>query len=237
MRMNFDEIMEFLKAHENPNGKKVLMRHGARDPFYGVRIGDLKQVVKKVKKNHQLAMQLYATGNSDAMYLAGLIADETRMSKNDLQEWVREAYWYMLSEVAVADIAAKTSYWNELAKEWMKSDHEMITCAGWATYSAAISIRPNEELDLDEVEELLAVAERSVHSAPNRVRYDMNHFVICVGSYIPELSEKARRVAESIGKVSVDMGGTACKVPIASEYITKVIERGNLGKKRRAAKC
>ncbi len=76
------------------------------------------------------------------------------------------------------------------------------------TRSAAISIRPSEELDLDEIEELIDVAEGSVYSAPNRVHYDMNHFVICAGSYIPELSEKARRVAESIGKVSVDMGGT-----------------------------
>jgi 3-methyladenine DNA glycosylase AlkD len=234
--MTFDEIMQFLKDHENPDGKKVLMRHGAREPFYGVRIGDLKKVVKRVKKNHELAMQLYATGNSDAMYLAGLIADETRMSKQDLQKWVKDAYWYMLSEFAVADVAAETPYWNELAKEWKESEQEMIACAGWGTYSSAISTRPNEELDFEEISGLLDVVERSIHSAPNRVRYDMNHFVICVGSYIPELSEKARRVAESIGKVSVDMGGTACKVPFAPEYIAKVIDRGNLGKKRKIAR-
>ncbi|UCF98535.1 MAG: DNA alkylation repair protein [Spirochaetaceae bacterium] len=235
--MTFDEIMQFLKDHENSDAKKVLMRHGARDPFYGVRIADLKQVVKKVRKNHQLAKQLYATGNSDAMYLAGLIADETRMSKQDLQEWVKDAYWYMLSEVAVADVAAETPYWNELAREWMDSEEEMIACAGWGTYSAAISIRFNDELDLEEISKLLEVVERSIRSAPNRVRYDMNHFVICVGSYIPELSEKAKKIAGAIGKVSVDMGGTACKVPFAPEYIEKVIDRGNLGKKRKSARC
>jgi 3-methyladenine DNA glycosylase AlkD len=235
--MTFEQIMQFLKDHENPNGKKVLMRHGARDPFYGVRIGDLKKVVKKVKKNHELALRLYATGNSDAMYLAGLIADENRMSKQDLQDWVKQAYWYMLSEVAVADVAAETPHWQELAKEWMKSEREMIACAGWGTYNAAISVRPNEDLDLEEIGELLEVVERSIHSAPNRVRYDMNNFVICVGSYIPELSDKAKGVAESIGKVSVDMGGTACKVPYAPQYIAKVIDRGNLGKKRPRARC
>lgn len=235
--MTFEEIMQFLEEHENPDGKKVLMRHGAREPFYGVRIGDLKKVVKKVRKNHQLALRLYATGNSDAMYLAGLIADESRMSKQELQDWVKQAYWYMLSEVAVADVAAETPYWNELSKEWMKSEQEMIACAGWATYSAAVSTRPNEELDFEAIEGLLDVVERSIHSAPNRVRYDMNHFVICVGSYIPELSEKARRAAETIGKVSVDMGATACKVPFAPQYISKVIERGNLGKKRTSARC
>lgn len=230
--MTFDEIMQFLKDHENPNGRKVLMRHGARDPFYGVRIGELKTVVKKVKKNHELAMRLYATGNSDAMYLAGLIADETRMTRQNLEDWVKDAYWYMLSEVAVADVAAQTPYWSELSKEWMDSGREMTACAGWATYSAAISRRPNDELDFEEISELLDRVERSIHSAPNRVRYDMNHFVICAGSYIPELSDKARRVAESIGRVSVDMGGTACKVPPAGEYIARVIARGNLGKKR-----
>jgi 3-methyladenine DNA glycosylase AlkD len=235
--MTFDEIMQFLREHGNPEAKKVLMRHGARDPFYGVRIGDLKKVVKKVNKNHELAMQLYATGNSDAMYLAGLIADETRMSKQHLQSWVRDAYWYMLSEVAVADVAAETPFWNELAREWMDSGEEMIACAGWGTYSSAISTRPNRELDFQEIRDLLDLVERRIHSAPNRVRYGMNHFVICVGSYIPGLSDEARRVAEALGKVSVDMGGTACKVPFAPQYITKVIERGNLGKKRPSARC
>ena len=235
--MTFQEIMQFLEEHENPDGKKVLMRHGAREPFYGVRIGDLKKVMKKVQKNHQLALRLYATGNSDAMYLAGLIADESRMSRQELRDWVRRAYWYMLSEVAVADVAAESPYWNEVSTEWMKSEREMIACAGWATYSSAVSTRPNEELDFEEIKGLLDVVERSIHTAPNRVRYDMNHFVICVGSYIPELSEKARRVAEAIGKVSVDMGGTACKVPSAPDYISKVIERGNLGKKRTSARC
>ncbi len=207
---------------------------GLRDPFYGVRIGDLKKIVKKVKKNHELAMRLYATGNTDAMYLAGLIADETRMSKQDLQKWIKDAYWYMLSEVAVADVAAETPYWNDPAKEWMGSEREMIACAGWGTYSSAISIRPNEELDFTEISGLLDVVERSIYSAPNRIRYDMNHFVICVGSYIPELSEKAKRVVESIGKASVDMAGT--KVPFAPEYIARVIDRGNLGKKRKIAR-
>jgi hypothetical protein len=143
----------------------------------------------------------------------------------------------MLSEVAVADVAAETPFWNELAREWMDSDEEMIACAGWATYSAAISTRPNEEFDFGQIRELLNLVERSIHSAANRVRYDMNHFIICVGSYIPELSDQARKIAESVGKVSVDMGGTACKVPFAPRYITKVIDRGNLGKKRSSARC
>ncbi|HEC61201.1 MAG TPA: DNA alkylation repair protein [bacterium] len=235
--MTFAEIMSFLKTHENPQGKKVLMRHGAREPFYGVRIADLKIVVKQVKKDYELSKRLYATGNSDAMYLAGLIADETRMTKTDLQDWVEGAYWYMLSESTVPGIAAETPFGIKLAKKWMKSKDEMTACAGWATYNAAISTMPAAELDLAEIDALLNHVEHSIHTAPNRVRYDMNNFIISVGIYIPELSEKARRMANSIGKVSVDVGNTACAVPYAPDYIAKALEKGKLGKKRKVARC
>ncbi len=234
--MTFDEIMSFLKTHENPQGKKVLIRHGAREPFYCVRIADLKIVVKQVKKDYELSKRLYATGNSDAMYLAGLIADETRMNESDLQDWVEGAYWYMLSEYTVSGVAAETPFGIKLAKKWMKSKDEMTACAGWATYSAAISIKPDTELDLAEIDELLDQVERSIHTAPNRVRYDMNNFIISVGIYISELSEKARRIANSVGKVSVDVGNTACAVPYAPDYIAKALGKGKLGKKRKVAR-
>jgi hypothetical protein len=40
-----------------------------------------------------------------------------------------------------------------------------------------------------------------------------------------------------VGKVSVDMGDTACKVPNAVEYIAKVAKAGRVGRKRSTALC
>ena len=57
----------------------------------------------------------------------------------------------------------------------------------------------------------------------------MNGFVISVGTYIEGLTKKSKEVASRIGKVNVNMGGTACKVPLATDYINKAIEDG-LGK-------
>ena len=56
------------------------MNHGAKEPFFGVKVGDLKKILKKTKKNHELSLELYKTGNSDAMYLAGLMADEKKIT-------------------------------------------------------------------------------------------------------------------------------------------------------------
>lgn len=64
----------------------------------------------------------------------------------------------------------------------------------------------------------------------------MNGFVIAVGTYIKALLPEAKRVAESIGKVSVEMGETSCKVPFAPDYIAKVERMGKVGKKRPSRK-
>jgi soluble P-type ATPase len=65
----------------------------------------------------------------------------------------------------------------------------------------------------------------------------MNNFVITVGGYCSNLSDAAINTASSLGIVKVNMGGTACKVLLASEYIIKMHNRGTLGKKRKSARC
>src|SRR5436190_22676676 len=95
-----ETVMAELQKMGSPAIKKVLAAHGAREPFFGVRIGDMKAIVKKVKKDHALSLQLFSTGNYDAMYLAGLIADETQISKKDLNSWVKTSY-YGIAEYTV----------------------------------------------------------------------------------------------------------------------------------------
>src|SRR5437667_3050665 len=95
--MSTADILAELQSYGSEQTKKTLMNHGAREPFFGVKVADLKKIQKRIKKDYQLALDLYATGNSDAMYLAGLIADDEKMTKKDLQRWAEGAYWYMLA--------------------------------------------------------------------------------------------------------------------------------------------
>jgi 3-methyladenine DNA glycosylase AlkD len=235
--MTADEVLVELATLGSDSIKKVLMRHGAKEPFYGVKVEDLKKIQKRIKKDHTLALELYDTGVSDAMYLAGLICEPSKMKKSDLKKWVKNAYWHMLAEYTVAWVAAESPYGAELAAEWIDSPKETIAGAGWATYSSLASIKPDEELDLDVYAHLLDRVKSKLSSAPNRVRYSMNCFLIAVGSYIKPLAARAKSVAKSVGKVEVDVGDTACKVPDAVEYIKMIEERGTQGKKRKSAFC
>jgi 3-methyladenine DNA glycosylase AlkD len=231
------EVMDKLRALGTEQTKQTFFRHGAQEPLFGVKVGDLKKIVKDVKKNQELIVALYNTGNSDAMYLAGLSVNPKSMTKSDLQQWVKRANWYLIAEYTVAGVTAESDYALELAKEWIESDEEMIAACGWSTYANYISITPDPLLDLDEVRKLLNRVEMTIQSEQNRVRYTMNAFVIVVGTSIEELHKEALKTAEIIGKVHVNVGQTACKVPEATDYIKKVVNMGKLGSKKKTCIC
>ena len=197
----------------------------------------MKKIIKKIKKDHDLSLNLYNTGNSDAMYLAGLIADEKQITKKQLKSWAEKAYWYYISEFTVPWVAAESNYGWELALEWIESDKESIAACGWATLSSLTAVKQDEELNIDALSAFLDRVQKEIKSAPNRVRHTMNAFVIAVGSNVKGLTNKAIETGEKIGKVDVDMGGTACKVPSSPLYIDKVKKRGSIGKKRKTARC
>lgn len=235
--MNLEEIMTQLEEYGSEQTKNIYLNHGAKEPFFGVKVGDLKKLVKHVKKDQELALSLYKTGNHDAMYLAGLAVNPKLLTKEVLQEWVEAANWYMLAEYTVAGVAAESRFALELANEWIKSEKEMIAVSGWTTYAHYLSITPTDQLNLNEIKNYLLEVEHNIHTERNRVKYAMNQFVISVGSFVESLHEEAVLIAEKIGKVEVNVGNTACKVPIAKTYIEKVKDKGNIGKKKKTAIC
>ncbi len=235
--MTTDEVMKELAAYGDAQTKKTLMTHGAQEPLFGVKVADLKKILKKTKKNHELSLALFATGNSDAMYLAGLIADEKKISKAQLEEWAEKAYWSYLSEYAVPWVASETPFGFELGLNWIKSDKSNVAVCGWGTLSSCAALHPDTELDIEKYSQLLDLVAKEIHTASNRERYCMNGFVITVGSFIKVLTDTAIATANKIGKVTVDMNGTACKVPLATDYIKKIVDKGQVGKKRKTARC
>jgi 3-methyladenine DNA glycosylase AlkD len=235
--VTYEEIMQKLEELGSEQTKQIYNNHGVKEPYFGVKIGDLKKLVKYVKKDHELALKLYDSGNHDAMYLAGLSVNPKLTSKATLLDWAQKAYWYIAAEYTVAQVAAESDYAIELARKWMKSEEEMIAVWGWSTYSNYLSITPDEKLDLSEIRDLLSQIKNNIHGERNRVRYVMNGFVISVGAYVTELSEDAKKVADYIGKVQVDVGNTACKVPLATEYIKKIEVKNRVGLKRKTCIC
>ena len=232
------QVMTALKKKGSPARIQLFAKHGApTDKMFGVSVADMKVVAKQIKGDQELANELYETGNGDAMYLAGMVADGSLMTKRLLDRWAKKASWTMISEYTVPWVATESKHGRTLAIEWMKSKKESVASSGWNTYSGHVAVTPDDQLDLAEIKALLKRIASGIDKAPNRVKYTMNGFVIAVGSYVAPLAKQAKALAKKLGKVEVDQGGTSCKVPLASEYIAKVEKAGRAGKKRKTIKC
>jgi hypothetical protein len=232
------EIIAALKPLGKESYQRVMTKnHGVKAPCYGVPISELKKFQKAIRQDYQLALDLYDSGVYDAMYLAGLIADDQRMTKADLQHWAAQAIGGCLPGTTVPSVAAGSPAGPALAAQWIQDSDPRIAAIGWATHSARISITDDAHLDHAELRRLLGHIKKSIHDAPDEVRYQMNSFVIAVGCYVTSLTELALQTAKAIGPVQADLGNNDCQVPDAAAYILKVQKLGKLGKKRKSTKC
>jgi len=232
-------IMAQLKKRGSEKTRKIYARHGmAAQNMFGVSMADLKVIAKSIKGQQELACELYATGNLDAMYLAGMVADGSKMGGKQLNEWAEAAAsMQMVSEYTVPWVTVENPDARDLAMQWIKSKKEHVASSAWCTYSGIMATRSDESLDLAEIEELLGIVVKGIHNAPNRVRYTMNGFVIAAGTYVKPLLKRAKEAARQIGAVTVNMGDTACKVPLAAAYIEKIEAGKRVGQKRKTIRC
>lgn len=236
-KLSCSQVMAELEDLGSEGTRRVLKNHGAPDAMFGVRVADLKKILKRTGPDHALALELWDTGNADAQYLAGLMAVPAEMSAKDLDRWAKTATWQMVAEYSVAGVAAESPHGAACARKWIDAKPERIAAAGWSTFAGVVSITPDSELDLKEIERLMQRIEKTIRSEQNRVRYTMIAFLIAVGGSVAPLSKRAVAVAEKIGKVDVDVGGTACKVPYAPDYIAKVLARYGAPQKRKSVRC
>lgn len=235
--MTFKEVMRELESLATAQTKKVYQAHGVREPHWGVPTTAMRAMAKKIKRNQKLAEQLYATGNYDAMYFAGMIADPKVMTEADFDRWMDAAYFFMLSDYVVAVSLAETDFAQAVADRWIRSGKELRMSAGWACYEWLLGSRPDSEFDTKKINSMLETVADTIHNQPNRTRYSMNGFVIAVGvSYLP-LHDEALTVAEKIGKVTCTTEKGACSVPVAAEAIRKARDKGRLGFKRKGVRC
>src|SRR5881409_1352755 len=127
--MTAAEIVQELKPLGSENIKKVLLKHGIKEPLLGVKVEELKKIQKRIKKDYQLALDLYDTGIYDAMYLAGLIADDQKMTRDDLRKWLVKANSGAICDYTVPWVTAGSQHGRDLALEWIESKEEKAASA------------------------------------------------------------------------------------------------------------
>jgi 3-methyladenine DNA glycosylase AlkD len=216
--MTLPEAMKQLEAWGTAQNRKIYARHGASANMFGVSFANLYKLQKQIKVDHDLALQLWETGNGDAQVLATLVADPQAMTDKQAEEWAKGLTNYGLTEM-FSRFLIKSPLARKKAEKWHKSKDEWIASAGWVLV-AGLAME-DRELPDEYFDPYLKLIESGIHKQKNRVRYEMNGALIAIGLRSDKLEKKAVEVAKKIGKVVVDHGETNCKTPDAVEYIKK----------------
>ncbi|MGG3915470.1 DNA alkylation repair protein [Rossellomorea vietnamensis] len=235
--MDSQTVMEELEALGKERSKKMYISNGAHEPVFGVATGAMKPIARKIKKDQALAEELYATGNYDAMYFAGVIADPKAMTEADFERWIEGAYFYMLSDYVVAVTLAEADIAQDVADKWIASGEELKMSAGWSCYCWLLGNRKDEEFSETKLAGMLEKVKETIHDAPERTKSAMSNFITTVGvSYVP-LHEAALETAKEIGPVEMVREGKKNSVLKSADDILKQVEKGRIGFKRRYVRC
>jgi 3-methyladenine DNA glycosylase AlkD len=232
--MTLNEVMKELESLGSEQTRKIYRNHGADIAQFGVSIAHLKKIAKKLKGNHKVGIELLHSQNVDAIYLSQFVVDEKRVSIDDLEAVIECTNYYMLLDNVVATLMARNQdLVKEFLYEYLDSENDRKKQVGYSAYSMILGSYEDDEIDYNHVKSTIEYVRNNIHESENRVRYSMNNFLIAAGAANKDITSLSKEAAKEIGKVKVFMGKTSCKVPDAFSYITKIEDRGTIGKKRK----
>jgi len=233
--MILKDVMVELENLATPRMKKYYQSQGAMEPLYGVASGALKPIGKKLKNNQDMAEALYQTGNYDAMYLAGMIADVEKMTKDDFYRWIQSAYFYMISDFIVAVTLSESHFAQEVADQFIDSNQDLVMSSGWSTYEWLLGSKKDHNFDSDKIQRMLVKIESDIDHVPVNTRNAMCRFVIAVGvSFIPSHQE-ALDTAYKINPFLKTFDNKRGSDPV--EVILREVDKGRVGFKRKNVRC
>lgn len=219
--MNVKEALEQLEALGNEKIRTLAIRNGANGSQYGVPLGEIRKVAKAIKANHELALELWKTGNVDARLLAILMLKPKELTPDTLDEMVRSVKVAQVADWINSYVVKKHPNKETLRLVWMDSDDPMAARAGWSLTDERVQKSPD---GLD-IEALLDRIESEMGGANELVQWTMNFTLAAIGINFPEHRERAIAIGEALGIYRDYPVSKGCTSPFAPVWIEEMMKR------------
>lgn len=158
-----DEVMTELATLADERILTVNQKHG---DDHAVNLTKLRAIAKRLKKQQELAVQLWNTGDSAARLLALLICRPKEFARDELDTMLREASSPKIQDWLLNYVVKKSKHAEELRTAWFEDPDPVVASAGWTLTVDKIAKEP-EDLDLPG---LLDLIEAEMAGAPERLQ-------------------------------------------------------------------
>lgn len=219
--MTLSEAMTELEALGTQKQRDFNKKNGADDNQFGLKMGDLRVVAKKIKTNHALAKELWATGNLDARLLSILICKPKEWTFAELESMVPTATLWQLADWLNSYVVKLHPQKEEMRLKWIDSAKPMLQRSAWSLTSERVD-KQAEGLDLSH---LLDRIEAEMPGAHRSAQWTMNFTLASIGIHQPDFRARAIEIGERLGVFRDYPTPKGCTSPFAPIWINEMVSR------------
>ena len=221
-KMTKNEILTILCELGNEKRKEMYKKNGAGENTYGVLLGELRKLAKQLGKNHELALELWQSKNTDARWLACMLFEGKKLTPDEVRSMVSELTYTDMIDKFIGEVVCDQSYADELAKEWSVSDRDNLGRAGWDLIAYKVSEGKSTDAVLGE---LIATIEAGLQTAPAAKQWAMNHALCEIGICYPQYTKRCIALGETLGVYKEMKVSKGCTSAYAPEWIAAGLKR------------
>jgi 3-methyladenine DNA glycosylase AlkD len=219
--MPLNETLKQLKALGNAKVRAQNAKSGAGDNQFGVSLGDIRVLAKRIRTDHALALSLWDTGTVDAQFLATLLIEPKKLSAGAMDRMVRSITFARVADWLNSYVVAKHPDKEALREDWMAADDRWAARAGWHLTAERV-VKSRDGLDLPA---LLDRIELELAGAVPEVQWTMNNTLAAIGIHDPKLRKRAIAIGEKLGIYRDYPVSKGCTSPFAPIWINAMVSR------------
>ena len=215
------DVLAQLEALGDEKVRAYNTKYGAGDNQFGVKLGDIRALAKKIKSNHELGKALWKTGNIDGQFLATLIIKPQDLSADEMERMVRSLTFVRVADWLIAYVVRQHPGKEALRRDWMAASDRWAARAGWDLTAERVAKSP-EGLD---VPALLARIESEMANAHPEVQWTMNNTLAAIGIHFSKHRKRAINIGEKLGIYRDYPVSKGCTSPFAPIWINFMVSR------------
>ncbi|MFB7249222.1 DNA alkylation repair protein [Microbacterium sp. NPDC056234] len=213
-----DQALADLAALEDP---KMRAANEKRGDDHGINLSQMRALAKRIKTDHELAVELWETGETAPRLLSMLICTVKAFTADELDAMVRETEVPKVNDWFVNYLAKKSPHAEELRLRWFDDADPTVAAAAWSLTSVRVAKDP-DGLDLGY---LLDIIERDMKDAPSRLQWAMNETLAQIGIHHPALRTRALGIGEELQVLADYPTAPGCTSPFAPIWINEIVRR------------
>jgi 3-methyladenine DNA glycosylase AlkD len=219
--MTVNEIFARLESLGDDARRAHNRKAGAPDNQFGVKLGDIRAMAKRIKTNQELALNLWKTGNVDAQLLATLIIKPKSLSADELDKLTRSTTCAQVADWLNANVVAQHPEKESLREKWMKAKDRWAARAGWNLTASLVS----KDVDGLDLPALLDRIEKEMPDAMPEVQWSMNNTLGAIGIRHAKHRKRAIAIGEKIGLYRDWPASKGCTPPYVPVWVEAMVKR------------